>query len=113
MHMSVSVAVAGASGYAGGEVLRRGKVSWPIGFSGSFNGSLSGEENCRFVARIYGQDVDYLVDFTREFADIGRYFFEPVKTYSSGMGARQCRRLVVARATSRHDDRHGDPVPVH
>lgn len=71
-----------------GRVIRRGKVSWPIGFGGGFNGSLTGEENCRFVARIYSQEVDRIVGETREFAEIGNYFFEPVRTYSSGMRAR-------------------------
>ena len=46
-------------------------VSWPIGFAGGFNGSLTGEENCRFVARIYSQSVDRVVDATREFAGLG------------------------------------------
>ena len=45
-----------------GDVHRHGRVSWPIGFAGGFNGSLSGEENCRFVARIYGEDVDRVVE---------------------------------------------------
>lgn len=71
-----------------GKVVRHGRVSWPIGFSGGFNGSLSGEENCRFVARIYGADVDEVVEFARGFADIGKYFEMPVRTYSSGMRAR-------------------------
>ena len=71
-----------------GEVIRRGRVSWPIGFAGGFNASLTGEENCRFVARIYSEDVDRVVDETRAFADIGNYFYMPVRTYSSGMRAR-------------------------
>lgn len=71
-----------------GDVERKGRISWPIGFSGGFNGSLSGEENCRFVARIYGEDVDRVVGFAAEFADIGNYFHMPVRTYSSGMKAR-------------------------
>lgn len=71
-----------------GEIKKDGRVSWPIGFAGGFSGSLSGEENCRFVARIYGEDVDRVVDFARQFADIGNYFFMPIKTYSSGMRAR-------------------------
>jgi capsular polysaccharide transport system ATP-binding protein len=79
-----------------GEVVRHGKVSWPIGFAGGFNGSLSGEENCRFVARIYGQDVDWVLDQTREFAELGNYFFEPVRTYSSGMRARLAFGLSMA-----------------
>ncbi len=79
-----------------GKVIRRGRVSWPIGFTGGFNTTLSGEENCRFVARIYGQDVDYVVESTREFADIGAYFDMPVRTYSSGMRARLAFALSMA-----------------
>jgi capsular polysaccharide transport system ATP-binding protein len=71
-----------------GNIYRQGRISWPIGFSGGFNGSLSGEENCRFVARIYGEDVDRVVGFAHEFSEIGNYFFMPVRTYSSGMKAR-------------------------
>jgi capsular polysaccharide transport system ATP-binding protein len=79
-----------------GEVIHHGRVSWPIGFAGGFNGSLTGEENCRFVARIYGQDIEYVIERTREFAEIGRYFFEPVRTYSSGMRARVAFGLSMA-----------------
>ena len=71
-----------------GMVERRGKVSWPLGFAGGFSPALTGEENCRFVARIYSQDVDEVVAFASEFAEIGEYFHMPVRTYSSGMRAR-------------------------
>lgn len=71
-----------------GEIRTDGQVSWPIGFSGGFSGSLTGEDNCRFVARIYGQDVDRVTDETRAFAEIGQYFYMPIRTYSSGMKAR-------------------------
>lgn len=79
-----------------GTVERGGMVSWPIGFSGGFNGSLSGEENCRFVARIYGADIDEVVGFTMDFAELGEYFQMPVKTYSSGMRARLAFGLSMA-----------------
>jgi capsular polysaccharide transport system ATP-binding protein len=79
-----------------GEVIRCGKISWPIGFAGGFNGSLTGEENCRFVARIYGQDVDRVIDETREFAEVGKYFYMPIRTYSSGMRARVAFGLSMA-----------------
>ena len=88
--------IGGAEMPTAGEVIRRGKVSWPIGFAGGFNGSLSGAENCRFVARIYGQDVDTVVERTCEFAEIGEYFDEPVRTYSSGMRARLAFGLSMA-----------------
>jgi capsular polysaccharide transport system ATP-binding protein len=79
-----------------GTVRRSGVISWPIGFSGGFNGSLTGEENCRFVARIYGADIDEVVGFTMDFAEIGDYFYMPVKTYSSGMRARLAFGLSMA-----------------
>lgn len=79
-----------------GKVIRSGRVSWPIGFTGGFNGSLSGEENCRFVARIYGAEVDEVVEFARGFAEIGNYFQMPVRTYSSGMRARLAFGLSMA-----------------
>lgn len=79
-----------------GRVVRSGRVSWPIGFAGGFNGSLTGEENCRFVARIYGADLDGVVEYARSFADIGNYFHMPVRTYSSGMRARLAFGLSMA-----------------
>lgn len=88
--------VAGVEAPDHGRVVRTGRVSWPIGFSGGFNGSLSGEENCRFVARIYGESVDRVVAFTRDFAELGEYFEMPVKTYSSGMRARLAFGLSMA-----------------
>jgi capsular polysaccharide transport system ATP-binding protein len=79
-----------------GMVRRELRVSWPIGFSGGFAGSLSGEENCRFVARIYGESPDRVVAFARDFAEIGKYFEMPVKTYSQGMKARLAFGLSMA-----------------
>lgn len=79
-----------------GNIIRTGRVSWPLGFAGGFNGSLSGEENCRFVARIYGEDVDRVVGFAHEFSEIGNYFYMPVRTYSSGMRSRLAFGLSMA-----------------
>jgi capsular polysaccharide transport system ATP-binding protein len=88
--------IAGTEQPDSGTIERSGTVSWPIGFSGGFNGSLSGEENCRFVARIYGADVDEVVGFTMDFAELKDYFYMPVKTYSSGMKARLAFGLSMA-----------------
>ncbi|GGF98572.1 ATP-binding protein [Rhizobium wenxiniae] len=71
-----------------GRVIRQGKISWPLGFQGSFQGNLSGEQNVRFVARIYGVDTDELVAYVAEFAELGQFYHAPVRTYSSGMKAR-------------------------
>ncbi|HYQ27535.1 MAG TPA: ABC transporter ATP-binding protein [Polyangiaceae bacterium] len=88
--------IAGTEHADSGQVRRHGAVSWPIGFTGGFSGSLSGEENCRFVARIYGADIDEVVGFTADFAELGEYFYMPVQTYSSGMRARLAFGLSMA-----------------
>ena len=79
-----------------GVIQRDTNFSWPIGFSGGLNGSLTGAENAKFVARIYGKDIKSVVDQTRDFAEIGDYFYLPVKTYSSGMKARLAFGLSMA-----------------
>lgn len=79
-----------------GIVRRHKSFSWPIGFRGSFSPSLSGLENVRFVARIYGQNTEELVDKVESFAELGEFFYEPVRTYSSGMGARLAFGLSMA-----------------
>lgn len=71
-----------------GQVITRGTISWPVGFAGSFHGDLSGVQNTRFVARIYGVDTDELVASVASFAELGHHFHLPVRTYSSGMKAR-------------------------
>lgn len=88
--------IAGVEMPDAGSITRRGRISWPLGFSGGFNGSLSGEENCRFVSRIYGEDVDRVTEYTQDFAELGKYFQMPVRTYSSGMRARLAFGLSMA-----------------
>ncbi len=80
--------IAGTLDLDRGRVIRQGKVSWPLGFAGSFQGNLSGEQNVRFVARIYGVDTEELVAYVADFAELGPFFKAPVRTYSSGMKAR-------------------------
>lgn len=79
-----------------GVVRRKGRISWPLGFSGGMVGSLSAEENCHFVARIHGADPLAVAEFTREFSSIGPYFTMPVKTYSAGMKSRVAFSLSMA-----------------
>lgn len=71
-----------------GRVKRHGRVSWPLGFSGGFNGSMTGIENVRFVARVYGEDTETVIDYVRDFSELGKSLDLPVRTYSSGMKAR-------------------------
>jgi capsular polysaccharide transport system ATP-binding protein len=73
-----------------GRVERRCRVSWPMGFGGGLQGSLSGRQNAKFVARIHGHDLDVedRLNYIEDFAELGEAFDEPVKTYSSGMKSR-------------------------
>ncbi len=71
-----------------GRIEVTGSVSWPIGFAGSFHADLTGLQNTRFVARIYGVDCDALEDFVRRFSELGDHFTLPFRTYSQGMRAR-------------------------
>lgn len=80
--------ISGAIRPDAGAVNVRGTVSWPVGFAGSFHGDLSGAQNIRYVARIYGVEGRALCDFVQDFAGLGRQFHQPVRTFSSGMRAR-------------------------
>lgn len=71
-----------------GRVITEGSVSYPVGFSGSFHRDMTGAQNARFVARIYGVDTDELLDFVAEFTDLGAQMHSPVRNYSSGMKSR-------------------------
>lgn len=80
--------ISGAMDPTEGEILSDGTISWPVGFAGSFHGDLSGSQNARFIARIYGMDTDEMVDFVEDFAELGQHFNLPFRTYSSGMKSR-------------------------
>jgi len=71
-----------------GIIHRDARVSWPLGFGGAFQGGLTGAQNARFVARIYGLDTAEMVARVAEFSELGEFMYMPVRTYSSGMKAR-------------------------
>lgn len=82
-----------------GKVVTDQKISWPVGLSGGFQGSLSARDNVKFVSRIYGfwgAAMKEKVQFVEEFAEIGKYFDEPIKTFSSGMRSRVAFGLSMA-----------------
>ena len=80
--------ISGAERPSGGRIRRDMSVSWPLAFSGAFQGSLSGLDNLRFICRVYGVTTEDKIAFVQEFSELGRYLREPVKSYSSGMQAR-------------------------
>ncbi|HDR2511216.1 TPA: ABC transporter ATP-binding protein, partial [Enterobacter roggenkampii] len=73
-----------------GRIITNKTISWPVGLSGGFQGSLTGRENVKFVARLYSENnqLKDKVAFVEEFAELGKYFDMPIKTYSSGMKSR-------------------------
>ncbi|PCJ17993.1 MAG: ABC transporter ATP-binding protein [Gammaproteobacteria bacterium] len=81
--------VGGSDRPSKGRITTDQKISWPIGLGGGLQGSMTARENIRFVARINGyKDSSSIEQFVEEFAEIGKYFDEPIKAYSSGMKAR-------------------------
>ncbi|QEM80324.1 ABC transporter ATP-binding protein [Halomonas binhaiensis] len=82
--------IAGMDNPERGQITRHARVSWPIGLSGGFQGSMTGRQNVKFVARVHGerQDVQSIIDKVEAFAELGPAFDEPIRTYSSGMRAR-------------------------
>ncbi len=79
-----------------GTIRRTMSISWPLGFNGGFQGSLTGYDNARFIARIYGKPYEWMKDFIEDFTELGRQLNMPVKTYSSGMRARLAFGLSLA-----------------
>lgn len=80
--------IAGTIKPTSGRVVTDGTISWPVGFAGSFHGDLTGAQNTRFIARVYGVDTDTLVQFVEDFAELGHHFHLPFRSYSSGMRSR-------------------------
>lgn len=79
-----------------GRILRDGKISWPLGFNGGVHGKLTGAQNTRFIADIYGKPRNKVLDFVTEFSELGPYLDMPVRTYSAGMRARLAFGICMA-----------------
>lgn len=71
-----------------GRIVTDGSISWPVGLAGAVHPNLSGAQNTRFIARVYGVDTEELIDFVQDFAELGPHFFMEVRTYSAGMRSR-------------------------
>lgn len=80
--------IAGSLNPDAGRVRVTGTISWPIGLQGCIHPELTGAQNVKFIARVYGVDTGELLDFVADFAELGMNFNEPVRNYSSGMRAR-------------------------
>ena len=88
--------ISGAELPTSGRVRRHMSISWPLAFSGGFQGSLTGLDNIRFICRIYGADINSSIVLVEAFSELGIYLGEPVKKYSSGMRARLAFAISLA-----------------
>ncbi len=79
-----------------GEILRTSRISFPLGFMGGVVPKHTAMENCRYIARLYSLDPDYIEAFCRYLCDLEEYFDMPVGTYSQGMRARFTFALMLA-----------------
>ncbi|OWU76280.1 ABC transporter ATP-binding protein [Phaeobacter sp. 22II1-1F12B] len=79
-----------------GEVRRMCNISFPLGFMGGVVPKVSAMENCRYIAKLYGLDPDYVESYCRWLCNLGEYFDQPLGTYSAGMRARFTFALMLA-----------------
>ncbi len=79
-----------------GYIRRNMSVSWPLGYSGGLSTNLTGNQNCRFIARLYGRDPTEVTRYAAEFAQLDHFMEWPLKTYSSGMRSRLAFALSMA-----------------
>ncbi|MBA3015122.1 MAG: ABC transporter ATP-binding protein [Desulfobulbaceae bacterium] len=74
-----------------GTCIVRGKISALLELGAGFNPDLSGLENIYFQSSLLGfstSEIDAKISEILDFADIGNFVRQPVKTYSSGMYVR-------------------------
>ena len=74
-----------------GSITMHGRVSSLIELGAGFHPDMTGRENIYTNASIFGltkKEIDARLDDILEFADIGDFIHQPVKTYSSGMFVR-------------------------
>ena len=74
-----------------GEVTVRGKISALLELGAGFNGEYSGIENVYLNGQMIGfskEEIDAKLQDILDFADIGDFVYQPVKTYSSAMFVR-------------------------
>lgn len=91
--------IGGAESADSGTIITDSEISWPLGISSGFQGSLTGRQNVLFVCRINGLTPVQIREVIRqvtEFSEIAEYFDMPVSTYSSGMRARLSFGLSMA-----------------
>jgi capsular polysaccharide transport system ATP-binding protein len=86
----------GVEAPSSGRIRNSMTLSWPIGMMAGFQPQLSGADNARFIARIYGRNTEAVVESVADFSELGEYLRMPVMTYSSGMRSRLALAVSLA-----------------
>jgi lipopolysaccharide transport system ATP-binding protein len=74
-----------------GKVINRGYTVSLLVLHAGFDPNLSGYDNAVFAGMLQGYtrlEVKSVIDQIHEYSELGEFFFEPVRTYSTGMAAR-------------------------
>lgn len=79
-----------------GTIHRGLNMSWPLALGGGFDGELTGYDNVRFIAKLYGVPVRETYEFVEDFTEIGRQLLMPMRLYSNGMRMRVAFALSLA-----------------
>lgn len=82
-----------------GSITCSGEISWPLGLSVGFQGSLTGLENINFVCKINGlskRETSSIIQHVKDFSELEEHLENPIKTYSSGMRAKLAFGLSTA-----------------
>ncbi|MEM9433198.1 MAG: ATP-binding cassette domain-containing protein [Pseudomonadota bacterium] len=79
-----------------GEIVRTSRISFPLGFMGGVVSKHTATENCRYIAKLYSLDPDYVEGFCRYLCGLEEYFDQPIGVYSTGMRARFTFSLMLA-----------------
>lgn len=65
-----------------GQVLRTGRVSWPMGFAGALHPDLTVAENIALIGGLLGEDAEHLVAFCELSGGLGPILHRKMKTAS-------------------------------
>lgn len=91
--------ITGVLSASSGEVVVNGQVSALLELGAGFNQEYTGMENIYLNGTMIGiskEEIEKRIPQILEFADIGEFIYQPVKTYSSGMFARLAFSVAIS-----------------
>lgn len=81
-----------------GHISVKGKITALLELGAGFNPQFTGIDNINFYSKILGQSdkqIEQKLPLIIEFAELGEYLYQPVKSYSSGMKSRLAFSVAV------------------